>query len=337
MKLDITIHKGQKDKPAIVFIHGIGMNKNIWVNPDEAKMLGGNFPIRYLLSKKPEPVDYSATTGKPKIRHSRFSAGEAENDLKTSFADLKSLGYTVIAWSQKRPAGPIAIAAAELKKAVELSKEFSKAGIILIGHSRGGLIARKYLESRDKSVIGLITLASPHNGSSMAKLAGYISPLASIISPLIHEKDRKKIAYVIKRVLDFIKSKALLELLPDSEFFRSLKDYDYAKIQGLSFGGTNPNLFTLYRWKLKEISKRGAHKWLLEPEAFFSIPDSFEKIIPGRIYPEELKKGLGDGLVSAGSSVLPHCKEHHDFDLNHAAILFDRKVRGKIVKAVGMI
>ncbi|KAF0144929.1 MAG: hypothetical protein FD156_1500 [Nitrospirae bacterium] len=337
MKLDITIHKGQQDKPAIVFIHGLGMNKNIWVNPDEAKMLGGNFPIRYLLAKKPEPVDYSAAAGKPKIRHSRFSFGEAENDLKTSFADLKSLGYTVIAWSQRRPAGPIAIAAAELKKVAELSKEFSKAGIILIGHSRGGLIARRYLENRDRSVTGLITLASPHNGSSMAKLAGYISPLASIISPLIHEEDRKKIAYVIKRVLDFIKSKALLELLPDSEFFRSLKDYDHKTIQGLSFGGTNPNLFTLYRWKLKEIPGRGAHKWLLEPETLFSIPDILEKIIPGRIYPEELKKGLGDGLVSAKSSILLHCKEHHDFDLNHATILFDEGVRKKIIKAVGMM
>ena len=337
MKLDITIHKGRKDKPAIVFIHGLGMNKNIWVNPDEAKMLGGNFPIRYLLAKKPEPVDYSATTGKPKIRHSRFSVGEAENDLKTSFADLKLLGYTVIAWSQKRPAGPIDIASAELRNVMALTRECSPAGTVLIGHSRGGLIARRYLESRDKSVIGLITLASPHNGSSMAKLAGYISPLASIISPLIHEEDRKKIAYVIKRVLDFIKSKALMELLPDSEFFRSLKDYDYPKIQGLSFGGTNPNLFTLYRWKLKEISGRGAHKWLLEPETLFSIPDSFEKIIPGRIYPEELKKGLGDGLVSAGSSVLPHCKEHHDVDLNHAAILFDEKVRKKIIRSIEMI
>ena len=337
MKLDITIHKGQKDKPAIIFIHGLGMNKNIWVNPDEAKMLGGNFPIRYLLAKKPEPVDYSAAAGKPKIRHSRFSFGEAENDLKTSFADLQSLGYTVIAWSQKRPAGPIDIAAAELRNVMALTKKFSKAGTILIGHSRGGLIARRYLESRDKSVVGLITLASPHNGSSMAKLAGYISPLASIISPLIHEEDRKKIAYVIKRVLDFIKSKALLELLPDSEFFRSLKDYDHKTIQGLSFGGTNPNLFTLYRWKLKEISGRGAHKWLLEPETLFSIPDILEKIVPGRIYPEELKKGLGDGLVSAESSVLPHCKEHHDFDLNHAAILFDEKARKKIIRSIGMI
>lgn len=313
------------------------MNKNIWVNPDEAKMLGGNFPIRYLLSKKPESIDYGSAAKKPKTRHNRFSFGEAENDLRTSFADLQSLGYTVIAWSQKRPAGPIDIAAAELKKVAELSKEFSKAGIILIGHSRGGLIARRYLETRDKSVIGLITLASPHNGSSMAKLAGYISPLASIISPLIHEEDRKKIAYVIKRVLDFIKSKALLELLPDSEFFRTLKDYDCEKIRGFSFGGTNPSLFSLYRWRLKETPGRSAHKWLLEPETLFSIPDILEKIIPGRFYPEELKKGLGDGLVSAGSSVLPHCKEHHDFALNHAAILFDEKVRKKIVRSIGMI
>ena len=340
MKLDVTIHKGRRDRPAIVFIHGLGMNKNIWVNPDEAKMLGGNFPIKYLLSKKPESIDCGSAPEKPKIRHSRFSAGKTEKDLKTSFADLQSSGYTVIAWSQKRPAGPIDIAVKELAYIAELARGISSSGIILIGHSRGGLIARKYLnylKSGDKSVRGLITLASPHHGSSMAKLAAYISPIASIISPLIHEEDRKKSAYAIKRVLDFIKSKSLMELLPDSEFFRTLKGYDYKKIQGFSFGGTNPSLFSLYRWKLKEISKRSSHRWMLEPEVVFSIPDILENIIPGKIYPQELKKGYGDGLVSAKSSMLPFCNEHHDFALNHAAILFDEAVRKKIIGSIELM
>ncbi len=334
MKYDITIHKGQLNKPAVIFIHGLGMDKRIWVNPDEAKMLGGNFPIRYLLPKKPEPIDYGSSKKNPGIKHSTFSTGEAGKNLKTSFADLQSLGYTVITWSQKRPAGPIDVAATELKNVIELLREHSRAGIILIGHSRGGLIARRYLEGGDKSVKGLITLATPHHGSSMAKFAEYISPLASIISPLIKGEDKKKISYAVKRVLDFIRSKALKELLPDSEFFRSLRDYDHSGLHYLSFGGTSPSLFSLYRWRLKETSKRSIHKWLLEPEELFSIPDILEKIIPKKIYPVELREGHGDGLVSARSSVLPHCKDHYDFNLNHAAILLDERVRGKIIAAV---
>lgn len=336
MKYDITVHKGRADRPAVIFIHGLGMDKRIWVNPEDARILGGRFPLRFLLSKKPEPIDCGSEK-KPGVQRNRFSIGETERDLKTSFADLRSLEYTVIAWSQKRPECPIDVAAAELAEVIKLSKKYSRRGIILIGHSRGGLIARRYLENKDKSVKGLITLAAPHHGSSMAKLAEYISPLASVISPLIHEEDKGKTSYTIKRVLDFIRSKAVKELLPDSEFFKSLQDYDYKRIRSLSFGGTNPTLFSIYRWRLKEVSKRGALKWLLEPEIIFSIPDILEKIIPGKLYPEELRKGYGDGLVSAKSSVLPQCREHYNFNVNHVAILFEEGARKKIIKTVEMI
>lgn len=60
-----------------------------------------------------------------------------------------------------------------------------------------------------------------------------------------------------------------------------------------------------------------------------------EKLIPENLYPEEMKKGRGDGLVSAGSSKIPWCHEHYNFDLNHAEILFNNGVRdvlGKIIE-----
>lgn len=332
-KYDITVHKGPSDMPAIIFIHGLGMDKRIWAVPDEAKILGGRFPLRSLLSEKPQPIDYGSGNKMPEVHHSRFSAGETKKDLKTSFADLKSSGYTVITWSQKRPAGPIDIAVSELREIIEFLKEYARAGIILVGHSRGGLIARKYLEFEDKSVRGLITLATPHHGSTMAKWAEYISPLASIINPLIHEKDEKKFSYTMNRILDFIGSKAIRELLPDSGFIQSLQN-NYRNLHCISFGGTSPSLFRLYRWSLKVTARRGAFRWSLEPEELFSIPDILEKIIPKKFYPEELKKGSGDGLVSAKSSVLPHCIEHYNFAVNHAGILFDERVRGKIIETV---
>jgi len=337
MKLDLTVHKGHADKPTVIFIHGLGMDKRIWVKPDDARILGGSFPLKFLLSKKPEPIDYGSGKKIPKVHHSRFSTGETKEVLKTSFADLQLSGYTVLAWSQKRPAGPIDIAISELKEIIELSKGYSKAGAIFIGHSRGGLIARKYLGYNDKSIKGLITLATPHHGSNIAKWAQYISPLASAISSLIHEEDKKKFSYAIKRILDFIGSKAIKELLPDSEFFHLLRDHDYDRIPRLSFGGTSPGLFSVYRWRLKVIAKRGNFKWLLEPEAIFSIPDILEKIIPKKLYPAEWRNGYGDGLVSAKSSILPQCKEHYNFDVNHAAILFEESVRRKVIKTVGVM
>ncbi len=334
MNLDITAHKGRRDKPAVVFIHGLGLDKRIWAAPDEARMLAGRFPIKLLLSKKAAAIDYGTAEKRPEIKHNRFSIGEAAVELKTSFSDLQSLGYSVIAWSQKRPAGPIAVASSELREVIKLSAEHSRAGLILIGHSRGGLIARKYLENKDKSIRGLITLASPHCGSTMAKWAEHLAPVASVVSRWIQEESKKKVSYTIKRILDFVGSKAIKELLPDSEFFRSLKDYDSDRIYGLSFGGTNPSLFTLYRWRLKKIARRDTSKWLLEPRPLFTIPDILAKIFPKKIYPIELRKGYGDGLVSAKSSVLPEGREHYNFSINHAAILFDERVRNKIIEAI---
>lgn len=337
MRLDIAFHKGSPDKPAVIFIHGLGMDKRIWAFPEDARIVGGSFPLSLLLSEKPEPVDYGLCKRKPKVKHNKFSAGAAKGGWNTSFDDLRVLGHTVITWSQKRPAGAIAAAVSELKEIIGAHREYTGRGIVLIGHSRGGLIARKYMECEYKSVKGLITLATPHYGSSMARWADYMSPLAAMLSSLIKDSDKKTISSVIKRILNFIRGKALKELLPDSEFFRSLSGFDYGKIHALSFGGTNPNLLSVYRWRLKKLSELGKVKWLLEPEIIFSVPEIFEKIIPEKFYPEELKYGHGDGLIRAESSVLPGGAEHHNFNVNHAAILFDTRVREKVIEAMGKI
>ena len=57
-------------------------------------------------------------------------------------------------------------------------------------------------------------------------------------------------------------------------------------------------------------------------------------MIPENLYPEEIKKGKGDGLVSAESSKIPWSNEHYNFPLNHAEILFDKSIRDKLVEAI---
>ena len=95
MKLDIVSYHGSIDKPAIVFIHGLGMDKNIWVNPSESRILGGMFPLKILLDKK--------------------NTVENVDKIQTLFDDLRQRDYSVITWSQRRPAGPIDSAVTELQ------------------------------------------------------------------------------------------------------------------------------------------------------------------------------------------------------------------------------
>ena len=337
MNLDIAYNRGTPDKPAAVFIHGLGMDKDIWANPSMSRILGGRLPLKIFLGKKPSVRDFGLSRDKPKEEISEFSMGVQPDVIKTIFDDLRLKRYPIITWSQKRPAGPIDSAVSELKEVIKLANELTKAGVILIGHSRGGLIGRRYLMGKDRSIRCLITISSPHKGSSIARIACYLKPLASLISPLVNLGNKHTLSSSIKHVLDFLKSKALKELLPESPFFRSLKDKPSDWIYYISLGGTDPTLFSLYRWRWDAVKEGNYYRWFLRPDELFSIPKIFEKVIPDKLYPEEIKEGKGDGLVSAENSRIPWCNEHYDLSLNHAQMLFDKGVRDLLIKAIERI
>jgi pimeloyl-ACP methyl ester carboxylesterase len=316
MRLDVVFHKGSNNKPAVIFIHGLGMDRDIWVNPSSSCILGGRFPIKSLLGKRPSAKDFGLFRDMPGENVLEFSTGEQPGDIQTLFDDLRFKGYTVITWSQKRPSGTIDSAVKELHEIVIAVHKMTEAGIILVGHSRGGLIGRRYLMRKDRLIRGLITISTPHKGSSIARVASYLSPLVSVINPLFSGGDEGTLSFTIKRIFDFLKSRALKELLPESRFIKSLKDGPLEWVHYTSVGGTNPTLFSIFN---------------------ISFPDVFEKIIPENLYPEDIKKGKGDGLVSAASSRIPWCHEHYNFELNHAEILFDKGVRDKLVEAIDRI
>ncbi len=331
----MVFQKGDSGKPAIVFIHGLGMDEKIWENPSESRVLGGSLPINILLSKRPMKKDFGYSRKKHFIPFPGITTGIRPRRLKTLFDDMRLKGYTVITWTQKRPIGPVALAVSELKEIIDFADKYSKKGIILVGHSRGGLIARKYLRSKDKRVKGLITICTPHRGSAITKLAVYISPLTSIISPLFpYSNNRGVFRKFIKRIIDFLESEAIRELLPDSDFFKSLNDKKVEGVYYMTIGGTSPLLLTMYRWKWQGIKEGLDKRWILSPERILSIPDIFEKVIPKKLYFAELKKGMGDGLVTAESSRIQWCDNHYNFPLNHAAVLFDKSVRRIVSKAI---
>jgi len=337
MDLDISLNGGSADKPAIIFIHGLGMDKDIWINPSNSRILGGRLSLKIFLGQRPSVKDFGLSRDKPKKETAEFSIGVQPDVITTVFDDLKLNGYTVITWSQEMPSGPIDAAVSELEKVVKFAKEMTKAGIVLLGHSRGGLIGRKYLMRKDRSIIGLITISSPHRGSSIARIACYLKPFASFIGPLFSNADKGTVSSSIKYVLDFLKSKALKELLPGSPFLKSLKDEPFAWIHYISIGGTDPTLFRLYKWHWDSVQEGKSFRWLLQPEELFSIPEIFHKVIPNKLYPEEIRKGIGDGLVTAASSKIPWCDEHYNFNLNHAQVLFDKDARDLLVKAIERI
>lgn len=283
--LTIIFHPGDSDKPLVIFIHGMGMDANMWADPAQARVLGGKYPLRVLLN---------------------------DLELKTSFHDLRDLGYPVLAWSQKRPSGSSLIAEKELDELVESYGGYAQSGIILIGHSRGGLIARRYLQDHPDIVEAVITIAAPHKGSSMAKWAVYISPLTTALKTIMDLSD-KDIRSAMHRVLNFLSGQDIREMLPGSDFLMGLSAGRTEDVSVISIGGTDPSMVKI---------------------AGTSLPQLLAKVVPDSLIPDELTDGKGDGMVSAESAVYPGGDEHRNFHAHHAALIFNREVRDYILQKV---
>ncbi len=334
MNYDVTALEGDARKPAVFFVHGLGMDKNIWASPAESRILGGQLPVGVLLTTEP---GVWTDEGRAEIGgiSKRLSLGVPPQRLETLFHCLRDLGYTVVAWSQQRPAAEIRIAVSELKDMLAAHEKHCRSGIVLIGHSRGGLVAREYLRGGDERVRALITLATPHRGSNMARWAAYMTPLVSVLNPFLSDSEKGTLKHAVKRIFDFLQSAAVNEMLPDSQFFRTLDDRRIGGIYYLSAGGSRPTLFSVYRKVNERVQYGGGgEESVLKARRVFSVPDIFERIIPERLYPDEMKNGRGDGLVSVESSRIPWADDHSVFDVNHAGILFDERVKSRVIGAL---
>lgn len=292
--LDISLEAGSPDLPACMLIHGVGMNKHMWADPDKARIMGGLFPMRVML-------------------------GGHEAD-RTLYHDLRDEGFTVLTWSQTRPVGPASVAVNELRRVLKVLSALPHRGLILIGHSRGGLIARAALSAEGilaegETLLGLITLSSPHGGSELSRWAEYAGKLTSLVSDRIEDPvDKRSMAGTIKSMMDFVESTGVKELLPGSEFLRSLPASAPEGVYSLSIGGTDPSLISL--------------------PGIFSFPSSLETVFPSSLFPQEMTDGKGDGLVTARSARLPGVQEHLDYHVNHASVAVDRDVRETVVSRI---
>jgi len=113
---------------------------------------------------------------------------------RRSFTDfglgLMRAGYDCVRFAQTAPGDDISIAVKELALVVaETKKMYRCEKVILVGHSRGGLIARRYLVDKWNSdheldVAKLITFGTPHLGASVGELL-YVGTTGAIISALL--------------------------------------------------------------------------------------------------------------------------------------------------------
>jgi pimeloyl-ACP methyl ester carboxylesterase len=320
MKLDITIHKGNPGKAVVIFIHGLAMDKNFWIDPLETKAFAKNVPLKYFAARKPRLSDSTI----------KISIGDVPVKINCLWDDVIREGFSAVCWSQTRPVGPISIAVEELKDVVSrVRKKFSSKSIAFVCHSRGGLVARKYMEAKPKGIKALITIASPHGGSSLSRIGKYIEHLSRPLKTVVPKDSHSNVSMIIKNLRELVDGKALKELMPDSAFINNLKDTPSKDIHYLSFGGTKTALVNIYRREKTDHT--------MQVKSILTIPDSLLKIIPASARPLELTPGKGDFMVTAKSSVLPWTTEHYNLQANHFTISWNKKVREKTLEVLRQI
>ena len=293
--------------PVVLLIHGLGMNNYFWVDPKKCLVLGGLAPVTIFL------------TDAAKTSENTISFGSLDPDIQGLWDCLKSAGFSLASWTQRQPLGPIQVAIDELNTALEtVRNKWPGKKIYLIGHSRGGLIARRFLlEKPVNDIEGLITICSPHAGTDMAKFSRYLKPAGAFLEKFIPHKSKATLTKALSRLAYFFQSPALEELTTGSQFISSLNKPLPKHIHKLSFGGTNPALFQVII-----RLPTGNHNVV-------KFPDLLAGAIPSAHLPKELTPGLGDALVAAESAKLPG-SQHFNFKDNHVKAAYNNKIHAII-------
>jgi len=294
--------------PVVLLIHGLGMNNYFWLDPKKCFVLGGLAPLTIFLSDVIEKTEKA------------ISFGTVDPRFRGFWHQLKKAGYSIATWSQSQPLGPIQIAIDELKTAIErIRRKWPGKTIYLIGHSRGGLIARSYLlEESAPDIAGLVTVCSPHSGTGMAKFSRYLKPAGALLGKVIPAQSKVTMSKALIRMSAFLQSPAIDELTPDSDFLASLRKKLPRETRTLSIGGTSPALFQFMLQLPGENHK------------VVRFPDLIAGVVPASHLPGELTPGLGDALVSAESAKLWGGK-HYNFPDNHVKAAYDPKIHAIIL------
>jgi len=172
----------------------------------------------------------------------------------------------------------------KVKNVIEkIQQDFNPQGIILVGHSMGGLAARRYImDYGANGILGLITITTPHLGSFLA----YAKHLPKADRELLNNA-----LYLVEHI--HLDSKAIEMLKPDSD--EMLEMYSQIYPQNL------PTAIILSDWN--PIILPGAKKFILESIRNMGRTQSRLNRIqtPIDFISPQIQRKLNDGVVTIPS------------------------------------
>lgn len=161
MALQVTLHTQKEvvNDNLVVLIHGLGAAESTWTYK------GVSWIDLFLSDETFKSLDVAEIT---------YDTSHLANGLLTSMGIKKiKLGRFKSFTVGKGPCTNIEILARELKREIDTKKIKQYKNVVLIGHSMGGLVAIRYIleeleNNQTQNVKGMISMATPYNGSSFA-------------------------------------------------------------------------------------------------------------------------------------------------------------------------
>jgi hypothetical protein len=246
--------------------------------------------------------------------------------------------YRTAVYSQVQPTGFLAEPTRELAIVMQtLYGHWPQSRYVLLGQSRGGLLARNFLKESPRlagPIAKVITLHTPHTGSSLATIAstvrGWIDELERVIGDLAMT--------LLGWLYDLARSDAYQEMAIGSPFLGELAAAEPPPkhIAFYTFGGVSVRLSRLLLWAYTLESSIPQWHWppyehtrtMAELPGLSPVADSLPNVI------DELSEGRGDLLTADARTRLPFAT-HQTNRINHAETLWHPRLQAQVLRLLG--
>lgn len=338
------------DREVVLLLHGTGGNKQEWSFP---VWRGMNYdhqhdpPWRHDNNNLTPPIDIL-----PPVSLSD------KKDVRCWRTILLALGHTIIYYSQDNPNGRIDDDDGALRQFEDRIAPFIRqqvltgnlAGkrVVIVAHSRGGILARYYLANHltdaETWIRQVITICSPHGGTDAPNAARRLRDELVLLLAVLGPSPTTTLLAVLARLgIEVDPTDAQAQLVPGNPLFTKLLDPGQTPhIDFRTFGGTSVRVARIYGWLytpssfVPTMSWENPYPhfdWTLFPVEIEPVSPMLDKVPDFAVFSEQ-RQGEGDICVTAVRSRLPGVP-HQSLPMNHGEALFDETLFAEVTALLG--